>query len=96
MSPLFRRFVAANLSANLSDRIVQALEDRQHLRPHATIQEALDLAAAMTGFRPSASEQALAALDMDGSAKIGRLTGCQLSQLGRAIHRIACSHLTSV
>jgi|SRR5687768_13867087 len=84
MSLLFRRFVASNLS----DRIVQALQERQHVRPHATVSEALDAAAAATGFCTSASDQALAALRLNGSDKIGRLTGCQLSQLGRAIYRI--------
>jgi hypothetical protein len=84
MALLFRRFVAANLS----DRIVQALQDRQHLRPHASIREALEAASAMTGFCTSASDEALAALRIDGATKVGRLTGCELSQLGRAIYRI--------
>ena len=70
-----------------SDQIVGQLQTELHLRPHQSIAEAIGRARAATGFCPGAADEAMHALRLDGTRKIGRLRRCELVQLARVIYR---------
>lgn len=70
-----------------SDCILQDLTNRQHLRPHQTLGQALEAASESLGYCPRAAETALSWLHLDPSATLGRLRRSQLAQLANSIHR---------
>jgi hypothetical protein len=70
-----------------SDRILQDLTDRQHMRPHQTLGEALEAASESLGYCPLAAQTALSWLHLDPHSTIGRLRRSQLAQLANSIHR---------
>ena len=70
-----------------SDRILQDLTNRQHLRPHQTLGNALEAASEALGYCPLAAQTALLWLRLDGSATLGRIRRSQLAQLANSIHR---------
>jgi len=70
-----------------SDCILQDLTDRQHLRPHQTLGQALEAASESLGFCPRAAETAISWLHLDPASTLGRLRRSQLAQLANSIHR---------
>ena len=70
-----------------ADEILSELSTRQFVRPHRPTGEALADVAERVGTCPAAAARALAWLDLDSAAAIGRLTRTQLAQLARSVHR---------
>jgi hypothetical protein len=84
MDENYQRF----LSVGSAERIVDALSQRQHLRPHQNVAEALAAVAEQLGVCPGAIGGAIASLHIDSSRPIGRLRRTELTQLARTIHRL--------
>lgn len=82
-------------SSPLADRLVSLLQAQQHLKPHQTVAQALDRIRQQAGLCPSLCGEALELLQLDASRKIGRLKGCELTQLGRALGRL-CQQATTI
>jgi hypothetical protein len=70
-----------------SDEILDDLTARQHLFPHRVLSQALAESAAEIGFCPAAAERAIAWLQLDGGASIGRLRRTELAQIARCVYR---------
>jgi hypothetical protein len=70
-----------------SDEILDELTTRQHLFPHHALSRVLAESAAEIGFCPAAAERAVAWLQLDGNAAIGRLRRTELAQLARCVYR---------
>ena len=70
-----------------SDQILDDLTARQHLFPHRALSQLLAESAAEIGFCPVAAERAIAWLQLDGGAAIGRLRRTELAQLARCVYR---------
>jgi hypothetical protein len=75
-------------SSIASDRLVSLLQSQQHLRPHQTVGEALDQVRRQAGFAAGLAGEAIDLLQLDVSRKIGRLKGCEVTQLARAVWRL--------
>ena len=71
-----------------ADDILRDLTDRQHLSPHRPVGQVLAAAATAVGFCPQAGEAAVAWLQINPAAAVGRLRRTELAQLARCIHRI--------
>ena len=84
MDPTFMRFLAVGSA----ERIVDALSERQHLRPHQAIGEAVAAVGENLGVCPQAAAEAINSLHIDASRPIGRLRRTELTQLARTIHRL--------
>jgi hypothetical protein len=78
------------------DQILNVLTTRQHLSPHAPIQQALARLVDDLGVCPQAIDQSLAWLKVDASKSIGRLRRTELMQLARTIHRVWNQRLSDV
>jgi hypothetical protein len=76
------------LAVGSAERIVDALSQRQHLRPHQNIEEALAAVSEELGVCPGAMSGAVASLHIDSSRSMGRLRRTELTQLARTIHRL--------
>jgi hypothetical protein len=76
------------LAVGSAERIVDALSERQHLRPHQAIGEALAAVGEQLGICPQAIAEANNSLHIDASGSIGRLRRTELIQLARTIHRL--------
>jgi hypothetical protein len=76
------------LAVGSAERIVDALSERQHLRPHQPISEALAAVGEQLGICALAVGEAVNSLHVDASHPIGRLRRTELMQLGRTIHRL--------
>lgn len=72
-----------------AERIISQLQAQQHLRPHQTVVQAIDRAGLNVNSGPAASRQAVDMLRIDPLRKIGRLKGCEVTQLARAIWRLS-------
>lgn len=75
-------------SSPSADRIVHQLQVQQHLKPHQTVAKALDCVGRQAGFGAALCGEALELLRIEPSRKIGRLKGCELTQLARAVWRL--------
>jgi hypothetical protein len=84
MDEAYLRFLAVGSA----ERIVDALSQRQHLRPHQSVGEALAVAGEQLGICPTAASEAINSLHVDASRPIGRLRRTELIQLARTIHRL--------
>ena len=84
MDQAYQRFLAVGSA----ERIVDALSDRQHLRPHQAVGEAVAAVGDQLGVCPMAASEAVNSLHVDASRPIGRLRRTELMQLGRTIHRL--------
>ena len=84
MDQAYLRFLAVGSA----ERIVDALTERQHLRPHQALAQALAAVAEQLGICPMAVGEAINSLHVDASVPIGRLRRTELMQLGRTIHRL--------
>lgn len=82
MDTLHSPFVSA-------ERLISQLQAQQHLRPHQTVLQAIDRAGLNANSGLTASRQAMDMLRIDPLRKIGRLKGCELIQLARAIWRLS-------
>lgn len=76
------------------DAILNDLSNRQYLRPHQTLREALDAAGSALAFCPLAAESAVEWLGLDATRLIGRVERTELIQLSRSIHRFWRQALT--
>ena len=83
MDQAYLRFLAVGSA----ERIVDALSERQHLRPHQPLGDALAAVGEQLGICPMAVGAAVNSLKVDGSRPIGRLRRTELTQLARTIHR---------
>src|SRR4051794_462583 len=70
-----------------SGEILNDLTARQHLFPHRVLSHVLAESAGEIGFCPSAADRAVAWLQLDGGASIGRLRRTELAQLARCVYR---------
>ena len=84
MNQAYLRFLAVGSA----ERIVDALSERQHLRPHQPLGEALAAVGEQLGICPMAVGEAINSLHVDASSPIGRLRRTELTQLARTIHRL--------
>ena len=84
MDQAYLRFLAVGSA----ERIVDALSERQHLRPHQPLGQALATVGEQLGICPMAVAEASNSLHIDASASIGRLRRTKLIQLARTIHRL--------
>src|SRR5689334_2565290 len=84
MDRAYQRFLAV---AN-ADRIVDALSEQQHLRPHQSIDLAVQSVVDKLEICPQAASQALQTLQLTPTQAVGRLRRTELIQLGRTIHRL--------
>lgn len=84
MNQHYERFLAVGSA----ERIVDALTERQHLRPHQAVGEAVRAVGEQLGICPAAAGAAINSLNVDVSNPIGRLRRTELLQLGRTIHRL--------
>ncbi len=69
------------------ETILAYLTERQHVRPHGTVQQALEGAMKRYSCCPQAVERAMQWLGIDSTHPIGRLRRGQIIQLARAVHR---------
>jgi hypothetical protein len=79
---LLRRWLSVD-----SDEILNALTDRQHVRPHDTVAAAVGETCDRLGVCPNAAAEALRWLGVDTNTPVGRLRRTELMQLARSIHR---------
>ena len=84
MDQAYLRFLAVGSA----ERIVEALSQRQYLRPHQTVGEAVSAVGDELGVCPQAAGEAINSLHIDASRPIGRLRRTELTQLARTIHRL--------
>lgn len=70
-----------------ADRITEALQRVQFLHPHRPLLAAVQDAATLAGFCPNAARLAIAWLQLDVAAAVGRLRRTELFQLSRSIRR---------
>jgi hypothetical protein len=84
MHPAYQRFLAVGSA----DRIVDALSDQQHLRPHQSAAQAVQAVVDRLEICSEAASQALQTLQIQQSQAIGRLRRTELIQLGRTVHRL--------
>ncbi len=90
MDRTFLRF----LRDGSAEQIIEALQTRQHLRPHQPLIDAVVALAEQVGFCPDAATKALKVLSLDAHRPVGRLRSSELMQLGRVIHRLWRHRLT--
>ena len=67
--------------------LLNQLTTRQHVRPHRSLDDVLQELAMQAGICQGAVARAIAWLDLDPLAAIGRLRRTELSQLARSLHR---------
>lgn len=84
MDQAYLRFLAVGSA----ERIVEALSQRQHLRPHQPAGEAVTAVAEQLGVCPIAVGEAIASLHLNSTRAMGRLRRTELTQLARTIHRV--------
>ena len=70
-----------------SDRVVNLLTTRQHLRPHQPVRDVLQSAMDHLGCCPIAVRRAVEWLQIDPATPVGRLRRSELIQLGKSISR---------
>lgn len=70
-----------------SDAILAFLTTRQHLHPHARLDQLMSDTIDHFACCPQAVERSLEWLKLDGAQVIGRLRRSELVQLARVIHR---------
>lgn len=75
-------------AATTARRILAVLTERQYLRPHLPIREALMRIALDLRVRPAVMDEALRWLQLDSQRSIGRLQRTELAQLACSIDRL--------
>jgi hypothetical protein len=79
---LLRRLIQSDL-----DNLLEALSNRQYLRPHEPVSASLAHAVETLGVCPQAVEQAVGWLQLEPSTPVGRLRRTELTQLARSVYR---------
>ncbi len=76
------------LQAGNADQLLDLLSQRQFVYPHQPVGQALVDIAGRMGYCEMIADRALAWLELDREAAIGRLRRTELAQLARCLHRL--------
>ena len=86
MTPIPQNTAAARQTQS-ADVILNHLTTRQHLQPHASVQDVMAQTVELYGCCPQAVARGIEWLQIDPALPIGRLRRSEIVQLARAVHR---------